>query len=168
MIGLKQQQLSIKEKYNNYFDNPIISMHFRIGDYKNIQQSHNLLTIKYYENAIKKIIEITNKNDWNILYVCESKDNDTVSKHIENLKKTFPNINFIKAADNIKDWEQLLLMSLCDHNIIANSTFSLWAAYFNDNKDKIVCYPNQWFGPAKSKLNVNDLFIPSWIKVSNQ
>lgn len=167
IIDLKNQQLLIKDKYKNYFEKPVISMHFRLGDYKDIQEFHNLLTLKYYENAIKKIIEITNKTDWNILYVCESKDNDIVSKNIEQLINIFPEIQFIKATDNSADWEQMLLMSLCDHNIIANSTFSWWSAYFNNNEDKIVCYPNQWFGP-KLNLNTIDLFIESWIKVSNQ
>ena len=165
IIDLKNQQLLIKDKYKNYFEKPVISMHFRIGDYKDKQEFHNVLTLKYYENAIKKIIEITNKTDWNILYVCEKDDNEIVSKNIQQLINIFPEIQFIKATDNSADWEQMLSMSLCDHNIIANSTFSWWAAYFNKNEYKIVCYPNQWFGP-KLNLNTIDLFIESWKKIN--
>lgn len=166
IIDLREKQLFIREKCKKYFEKPIISMHFRLGDYKDKQQFHNLLTLKYYENAITKIIEKTDKIDWNILYVCESKDNDIVSNNIEQLKTIFPEIQFIKADDNIDDWEQMLLMSLCDHNIVANSTFSWWAAYFNNSKDKIVCYPNQWFGPSNSHLNTKDLFDESWQKIN--
>jgi len=60
----------------------------------------------------------------------------------------------------------MLMMSLCQHNIIPNSTFSWWGAYFNSNTEKIVCYPDVWFGPAVSKRIVDDLFPESWTKIS--
>ena len=58
------------------------------------------------------------------------------------------------------------LMSLCNHNIIANSTFSWWGAYFNHHEDKIVCYPDIWFGPAQGNKYMGDLFPEKWYKVS--
>lgn len=61
----------------------------------------------------------------------------------------------------------MLIISLCECNVIANSTFSWWGAYFNTNNDKIVCYPNIWFGNAcKDKNNIQDLFPENWIKIS--
>jgi glycosyl transferase family 25 len=73
-------------------------------------------------------------------------------------------MNFVKVDSILKDWEQLLLMSLSEHNIIANSSFSWWGAYLNNNKNAIVCYPDIWFGPAMKDTNVKDLFPNNWIK----
>ena len=56
-------------------------------------------------------------------------------------------------------------MKMCDHNIIANSTFSWWSAYFNNNKKKIVCYPNVWY--KKNILSKDiDLFPDKWIEIN--
>jgi hypothetical protein len=77
----------------------------------------------------------------------------------------FPLLTFEKASDDLADWEQLLLMSNCTHNIIANSSFSWFAAYFNSNKDKIVCYPNKWFCGLNEHICVDDLFPPAWQKI---
>ena len=53
-------------------------------------------------------------------------------------------------------------MSLCSHNIIDNISFSWWGAYFNGNKDKIVCYPSVWFGPKLANKDTSDLCPDSW------
>ena len=142
-----------------------ISLHFRIGDYAKLQQYHCLLNIQYYIDSIKHIINKTNKDDWVILYCCEKNDLKLIQQKIKGMKNHFPNIVFERVSDNYQDWEQMLIMSLCRHNIIANSTFSWWSAYFNDNEDKIVCYPSAWFGPMFANKNTNDLFMEDWIKI---
>ena len=72
--------------------------------------------------------------------------------------------NYTRGLDTLDDWQQMLLMSCCHHNIIANSSFSWWAAYLNSNKDKIVCYPSVWFGPSANN-NTKDLCPSDWTKI---
>ena len=75
-------------------------------------------------------------------------------------------MDFIGIDHNIPDWQQLLLMSGCHHNIIANSTFSWWGAYMNTNAGKVVLYPEVWFGPKLSDKNVEDLCPLEWRKIN--
>jgi hypothetical protein len=90
-----------------------------------------------------------------------------VLEKIENLQKRFPDYTFLRASPVLEDWEQLLLMSLCKYNIIANSSFSWWGAYLNRDESKIVCYPDLWFGPA-SNNNTRDLFPDNWIEINTK
>lgn len=162
-LNIKMEQELIKTKYCTIKET--ISLHFRIGDYMNIQLHHPLLSDQYYIHAIKEIIRKTKKADWNIIYFCEEKDNNPVNNRLRKIKKQFPDLSFYKAPDQMQDWEQLLLMSCSDHNIIANSTFSWWGAYFNRNPDKIICYPTTWFGLLNADKITTDLCPPSWIPI---
>lgn len=166
-----QQELTLSKCASiNY--NKTISMHFRLGDYKNKQMYHNVLPIKYYQNALSHIVEriglsenVEDVEKWNMLYFCENEDIECVKNMINELKNQFKQFTFIRANENLADWEQLLLMSVCEHNIIANSTFSWWGAYFNKNSNKIVCYPSKWFGPW-IPVDVRDLFPNNWNKLN--
>lgn len=120
LIDLHKHKAKIKEKYEEYFTNKIISLHFRIGDYVKKPDYHEILNSEYYISAIKNVLEKNNSCD-TILYFNEEQDNSTIKNMINNLKNNFPKINFIQCDYNILDWEQLLLRSLCSHNIIANS-----------------------------------------------
>jgi hypothetical protein len=120
---------------------------------------------EYYTKAIKEIFKRTKTTNWNVIYFCEEKDNAAVKKRMYKIKEQFPNTHFHKASDDLKDWEQLLLMSCSNHNIIANSTFSWWAAYLNANKEKVVCRPSAWFGVANHDKSIKDLCPPEWIEI---
>lgn len=180
-LDAKRQQLVAKmENVNN-----AVSMHFRLGDYKTLQEYHVILPVAYYLNALEAVAVQSHKRNWLVYYFCEADDADLVNPMIEQLQLAFPNMVFTKVSDTYADWEQVLIMSACKHNIIANSTFSWWGAYLNvvlnnpncdpnnmtipssesDRSYPIVCYPNRWFGPKFKHKKVDDLFFNWWTKV---
>ena len=164
LIKLEERKQIIKEKYINYFSNKTpISLHFRIGDYVKNLAMHPVLPIEYYIKSISFLKDKINNIERNnyILVFGEFKDKEKIENHIQRINHVFPNLEILICDYNIEDWEQMLLMSLCQHNIIANSSFSWWGAYFNNN-EKIVCYPSIWNG---STNDTKDLFSENWNKI---
>jgi hypothetical protein len=129
-----------------------------------------LLVDDYYKDALQYIIlrmietNIERKEIF-VFYFCEEESMNDAKPILDKLTKSFPKITFVKADRTMEDWEQLLFMSLCEHNIIANSTFSWWGAYLNSNDDKIVCYPEQWFAPEVTNKPLHDLCLDYWVAI---
>jgi hypothetical protein len=147
----------------DFFEN-VTSMHFRLGDYKKLQHVYPLMTAEYYKNALLFIKSVkTDLSADTILYFCEENDLEEVNEIICELKTVFLDTNFIIATNKFSDWEQMLLMSCCKNNIIANSTFSWWGAFFNTNDNRIICYPEKWI----YNHNTGDLFLPDWNIISS-
>jgi len=149
---------------SEYLENTV-SMHFRIGDYKKIQDFHPLATYDYYERSLLYMQISKPNSNFTVLYFCEDCDIDDVMVIINKLTINYPLYNFKRGLNTLEDWQQMILMSCCHHNIIANSSFSWWSAYFNSNKDKIVCYPSVWFGNT-ANIDTKDLCPPDWIRVN--
>ena len=141
-----------------------ISMHFRLGDYKKYSHVHPIMNKDYYINSLKEIKLKYPENNFQVMYFCEDGDLNEVQEVIKLCEKKYTNYKFIRANNSLQDWEQMLLMSICRHNIIANSTFSWWGAYFNVEKDKTVCYPSLWFA-NKTNSETYDLFPLEWTKI---
>lgn len=140
---------TIREKNK---DSVIASIHIRRGDYTMFPDHHPPCSLDYY-NAAKK--ELSALND-NIIYVIFSDD-------IEWCKEEFNDPSYVISYLN-NPYTEMCAMSLCDHNIIANSSFSWWGAWLNKKSDKIVIAPSQWFG----KLLINDtsdIYCKNWIKI---
>lgn len=163
LLNIDKNRELVKNENLNFFKNKKpISMHFRIGDYVKASHVHPVLDIEYYKKALKTLYEkIPNLSEkYYILYFFEPIDKDVVYEKIKLLQQEYQDIEFRPCNENIEDWKQMLLMSCCSHNILANSTFSWWGAYLNNNSNKIVVYPNRW---TNSHNNLNDLHIKSWI-----
>jgi hypothetical protein len=139
-----------------------IAVHVRRGDYINLQQHHTLLPLNYY-------IEGMNKVEYNASCVCLvfSDDIEWCKNNftLKNKWDWFENTIFIEKQ---QDFADLCLMSMCDHFIIANSSFSWWGSYLSSNKEKRVVCPGEkysWFGPANRHLSTKDLIPEGWIKI---
>ena len=156
-----------RTEFQEYFlENPAfnVSMHFRLGDYKHKQDFHPVMPYEYYETALNKCIEVIDQDSIvTVLYFCEAEDNDYVTEIIRRLKEIHTKIHFQKVDDAIPDWKQLLIMSNCNANIIANSTYSWWGAYLS-NRNRVY-YPCKWFGPNLQHNNLDDLFLDEWTKI---
>jgi len=171
-MKLNEKKQNMKSILNSVCGNKrAISLHFRLGDYKSLVREYTPLGLDYYENSILYILKTlghdttATASEHIVLYFCEDDDFVEVEPKIDQLRSRFPSMVFHRAPNNIEDWQSMLLMSCCDHNIIANSTFSWWSAYLNTNPNKIVCYPDNWFGPALPTHTTNDLCPPSWTKI---
>ena len=167
VIGLEKLKQSVLDtlRLNKDDFNNTISMHFRLGDYKKLAHFHPIATPKYYENALNYFKNKFPETTFSIIYFCEDEDVNEVKETIQNLENKFPNYKFTRASNELADWQQMLNMSLCQHNIMANSSFSWWGAYFNSNKEKVVCYPSVWFGQTANN-DTRDLCPNEWIKLN--
>ncbi|NBQ69231.1 MAG: alpha-1,2-fucosyltransferase [Nitrosomonadaceae bacterium] len=145
-------------------DRPRISLHLRIGDYAALQECHPLLPYAYYHRALEYI---SARAGARVYCFYERADREAANLILDPLRQAFPACQLIDVADMapLADWEEMLLMSCCDHHIVANSTFSWWGAYLNDSAVKKVCYPSVWFGPALP-LDVRDCAPDSWTKIN--
>lgn len=166
LLKMDEHKVRLTNKYLKLIneDKPI-SMHFRLGDYKKLLNHYVILNAEYYKAALRRVL---NKNaETIVLYFCEEPDLEEVDNMIQNIRMDFPgSIVFLRADPELEDWEQLILMSLCKHNIIANSTFSWWGAYLNTSREKMVVCPLTWFGPKlQQSHDLKDLFPESWIKI---
>jgi len=174
IIGIKElqkkqlQQLMHDDSLTTTTTTTTISIHFRLGDYKKIPEFHPLMPPKYYERSIEFIqTRINSNSNVRILYFCEDADLEEVSLTINALRTKFPRCDFVRAPSELSDWEQMMLMSTCHHNVIANSSFSWWGAYFNPSPNKIVCYPSLWFGEIAGH-DVSDLCPNEWHKIKTE
>jgi hypothetical protein len=162
LFKIRERQEELQVKYNL---KKIIAIHFRIGDYYNLQYYHPILDVNYYINAIEYLKTQIDINKYLIVPFYNKIDEIVVNNYIDIINKN-NNYNFIKS-ESLEDYDELILMSLCDHFIIANSTFSWFGAYFSNNPNKIVCYPSKWFGEGHKNNNTVDLFPDGWVKINN-
>jgi hypothetical protein len=133
-----------------------ISLHVRRGDYLLPQNAvYPILDFKYYSAAL------ANYDLNNVQLIIFSND---VLWCQENLNTLHSNITYV---DGNTDYLDLCLMSLCDHNIIANSSFSWWAAYLNKNPNKKIVCPKKYVIDQHEIAHIinHNYYPPNWISI---
>jgi hypothetical protein len=136
-------------KFKNEPDkNDLCAIHWRAGDYIDDPNAYHPRQPKeYYYEAIKHMPA-------NTKYL-------VFSDNLDKAKEMFSGIDaeYSEGNDYIQDY---LLMKSCKHFIIANSSYSAFAATISDNEDKIVVAPRKWFGPVAG-INGDDIYEANWI-----
>lgn len=152
--GLGESASEIAEKIKNTAS---VSVHIRRGDYESNPKTKTRLgplPPEYYGRAM----EIASKKVPSPVFFVFSDDTVWAKK---NLPADFKAV--FASGEGLSDCEELVLMSKCGHNIIANSSFSWWGAWLNLNPEKIVIAPKRWFADPR---NAGDNPCPpGWIKI---
>lgn len=133
-----------------------VSVNLRLGDYINNEEYKKiyfLCTKEYYKNALK--------------YICAQVENPMFFVFSDEIEKTHEYLpekyayTFVKSAN----WqEDMYFMKNCKHNIVANSSFSWWAAWLNNSPQKIVVSPSRWL-TKDSGICDKDMIPASWVKI---
>jgi len=134
-----------------------VSLHVRRGDYANSPKTtatHGLCSLDYYRAAIDYVSAHVIQPHFFIF-------SDDIAWVKANLNIDSPTV-FIDHNTNQESYNDMRLMSLCKHNIIANSSFSWWGAWLNQNVEKIVIAPKQWFSKV---TDTSDLTPASWTRI---
>jgi hypothetical protein len=150
-------------------DKELVSIHVRRGDYLLPQHHHFcILNIDYYTEAISHFMADVDKYH----FVVFSNDMEWCK---ENLIEG-DNVTFIEPGKEDYGWSapsekgiaDLILMSMCHHNIIGNSSYSWWAAFKNKNAFKKVVCPKNYLKDYSSFRHINGNYYPkSWIDINN-
>jgi len=150
--GLNKESMNILQRFDGQ---NTVSIHVRRGDYM-IELFKDLglvCTANYYQRAIAHILA----NVANPVFIVFSEDIEWVKEYI---KIPEPCI-YVDSLDKPPSHD-MQFMSLCKHNIIANSTYSWWAAWLNQNPDKIIIAPDKWWIDGKE----TDIYTDNMVKIS--
>jgi len=138
----------LNKKYNSIFEKKTTSIHIRRGDYLKFSDVHPSCGKEYYTKAM----EIADAD----LYVIFSDDPLWCSDNFKGSK--------FLVVDGEEDYTDMYLMSKCNNNIIANSSFSWWSAWLNNNENKVVIAPKKWFGD-RGPQDYHDIVPSDWERI---
>lgn len=149
------------DMYKNIINSNSVCVNFRRADFVTIKtaiETHGVIPQIYYEKAL----DLLKKKNKDLHVYVFSDEIDWCKKHV---KFDYPTTFVDHELSGFKFSVYLFLMSKCKHYVIPNSTFAWWAAWMNNNPDKIVIAPKQWFATEEMNKQTIDLIPESWIRL---
>jgi hypothetical protein len=151
-LPLENQNAELAKQINQV---NAVSLHVRRGDYAHnpkTTETHGLCSLDYYQAAIQYVSERVTPPHFFVF-------SDDISWVKSNLKIDFP-CEYVDHNHRAESYNDMLLMSMCQHHIIANSSFSWWGAWLNPSGEKIVVAPKHWFA---NQTDIQDLLPQGWV-----
>lgn len=133
-----------------------VSLHVRRGDYVSnarTHAAHGVCSLDYYRAAVRHVAGRVKSPEFFVF-------SDDIDWARDNLDIGHP-CHYIDHNRGVESYNDMRLMSLCRHHILANSSFSWWGAWLNPRTDKLVVAPSRWF--AGGGRRVDDLFPNGWV-----
>lgn len=138
----------IYQIYPQLYSQKSLSIHVRRGDYLSISDILPVIDISYVNSSLEML------GEHEVIFIF-SDDKSWVKNNL--------NCNNLIIVENLEDYEELWMMSLCKNNIISNSTFSWWGSFLNKNIDKKVVAPSLWTGPKGPSMD--EIYLDNFIKI---
>ena len=141
-----------------------VSIHFRRGDYVTkaaVAQVHGVCDVAYYETAAATL----SKQYRGLVFYVFTDDPIWVKEHFILRHNAAYKMVLVDSNHGIDSWKDMYLMSICKHNIIANSSFSWWGAWLNQHAEKTVIAPTRWFADETVHAFEKDIVPASWIRI---
>jgi hypothetical protein len=153
-----------------------VGVHVRRGDYLEKESFYPFCGIEYYTRAMDLFSQDTvflifsDDIEW-----CENNIKGENIRYIDTVNLITPihdkfKQGITRGCNENNQWVDLFLMSKAEHNIIANSSFSWWGSWLNENPDKMIIAPQVWFGEAFKKRGVfqDDIYLDNWVVIPNE
>jgi glycosyltransferase involved in cell wall biosynthesis len=162
-LTLRNESAFLEEMEAKALGKKILCIHIRLGDYKN-ESEFGILDASYYQSALDSI---SKKEDFSEIWIFSDEPN--LAKELYRLESGIP--VFWVEKQNVPSAETLEVMRLCSGFIIANSSFSWWAAMLSHNKDSLVVAPSKWFRGMEDPIDLIpanwETLTPSYLDISS-
>lgn len=152
-----EKELETEPLYKDILNKNSVAVHIRRGDYVSNPRTNRKFgtcSIEYYERATRHIEKTVEQPHYFVF-------SDDIQWAKENLAFNCPTF-FVENGVG-KNYIDLMLMRYCKHMITANSSFSWWGAWLNNNTEKVIVTPQQWL--ASNKNEMQDIAPPGWVRI---
>jgi glycosyltransferase involved in cell wall biosynthesis len=162
-LTLRNESAFLEEMEAKALGKKILCIHIRLGDYKN-ESEFGILDVSYYQSALDSI---SKKVDFSEIWIFSDEPN--LAKELYRLESGIP--VFWVEKQNVSSAETLEVMRLCSGFVIANSSFSWWAAMLSHNKNSVVVAPSKWFRGMEDPIDLIptnwETLTPSYLDISS-